>query len=160
MTVPGYPEASATRDQVIEWLIREIHADRWVGDMVVPGLAKRKRDREDAELRLKARAEHRAEIAQWLRDMAGRDDLSIVSVLRDIDALDPAGNHVGHLTDAWPLAWMGLVDIECILKTNSNWIPPSQTYRVVLTAKGRAVLAETPPSTNSTESVQRIESGR
>ncbi len=102
--------------------------------------AKKKRVREDAELRWQARAELRAEMARLLRAMTNRDDLSAVATLQHIAGLDER-SHTLHLRDAWPLTWKGWLKIEALLVCNSNHIPPECSYRIRLTDQGQAVLA-------------------
>lgn len=135
-----YPAPEATRDDVLEWVARELEEGSFLDLRGI--MSKRKRDREDANLRCDARVEMRREFAAHLRAMTGRDDLSAISVLRRIYELSPDADHVAELQHAWPLAWKGWLTIECILTTNSNWIPPQTRYRIVLTESGRAVLAE------------------
>lgn len=104
--------------------------------------AKRKRVREDAQLRLETAQGIRRRCAEHVRAMKNRPDLSPIATLRNL--AEAKEEHLGHalyLKDAWPLAWKGWVDIECIMRTNSNSIPPETSYRIVLTDKGREVLA-------------------
>ena len=104
-------------------------------------LSRRKRDREDAELRRLARQEARKEAAAYVRAMANRPDLSAAAVLDRI-ASAPERQHVLLLRDAWPLAWKRLVRIEALLDCASNTIPPETTYRITITDKGRDLLAQ------------------
>lgn len=135
MSAIDYPPADATRDAVLAWVARELEQGNFLD---LRGIAsRRKRDREDADLRMRARQEMRREFADYIRAMAGREDLEPAALLRQIAALSPTGNHAAHLIDAWPLAWSGWVVIECILKASSNWIPPEQHYRITLTTEGR-----------------------
>jgi hypothetical protein len=112
--------------------------------------AKRKRDREDAELRYKTIQETRQECASLIRAFKNRPELSPVSVLRDLSELSPDGDHAPHLRDAWPLAWKGWVNIECRVICNSNWVPPESHYRIILTERGKAKLAEADNATRDT----------
>jgi hypothetical protein len=100
-------------------------------------MAKRKRAREDAELRRKTWEEFRTETASYLRAMKTRPELSAASALARIAE---HGCH-GHLVDAWPLAWKGWLNIYAVVRCNSNGVPPETEYRVELTDKGRVVLA-------------------
>lgn len=107
-------------------------------------LAKKKRDREDAELRLKTSGDVRRRCAAHIRAMKARPDMGPVGTLRRLADL-PSDNYMGHvmhLRDAWPLAWKGWLDIQCIIKTNSNGVPPETEYRIVITDRGRDVLRE------------------
>lgn len=106
--------------------------------------ARRKRQREDAELRANVRKEHRAELARRLRSLKSRPDLTPAAILRRIAEFvdNPAHQrHERHLTEAWPLAWMGWVDITASIRCNSNTIPPEVQYRITVTEKGRLALA-------------------
>lgn len=106
-------------------------------------MAKRKRDREDAVLRMRSREEVRAEIAAHLRAMMSRPELSAVNVLRRISELgDREFDHAAMLHDAWPLAWKRWVKITALLNCASNQIPPETEYRISLTDRGREVLAK------------------
>jgi hypothetical protein len=114
--------------------------EAFVFDLV--GVAtKKKRDREDANLRFKTIQENRADCARHIRAFKSRPDLDPVNVLRELSEL--TDSHCGHalkLRDAWPLAWKGWVDIECTIKCNSNSIPPETNYRITLTEYGRGIL--------------------
>lgn len=103
-------------------------------------MAKRKRDREDAALRMVAREEMRKELAERIRYSKNSRKGDAMAVLADIAALPDDYRHDMHLTDAWPLAWKGWVDIEMTVTTNSNSVPPEAQYRIRLTDKGRAIL--------------------
>lgn len=142
MSVIDYPAEDATRDAVLEWAARLVEAPSasdWSGIA-----ARRKRDREDAALRRDAARDARAECATLLRAFIGRPELSVCAVLEQIAELKPDVNHAMTLVAAWPLAWKGLVEIECSTKCNSNQIPPPTRYRITLTDKGHAMLAATP----------------
>lgn len=138
-----------TADDALEYAARLIE-ETDLSDMA--GIwAKRKRDREDAALRLKAAEETRRRCAEHIRAMKKRPDLSPVATLRDIaEAKEGHRGHAMLLKDAWPLAWMGWVDIECTMKCNSNCVPPESSYRVTLTDKGLAVLANADKPAEST----------
>lgn len=127
-------------DEALEYAAKLIE-DTDLSDMA--GVwAKKKRDREDAALRLKTSEEVRKRCAAHIRAMKKRPELSPVETLRGLAELpeDTYLGHVMHLRDAWPLAWKGWLDIQCIIKTNSNGVPPETAYRIVLTDKGRDVL--------------------
>ncbi len=128
-------------DEILEYAAKLIE-DTDLSDMA--GVwAKKKRDREDAGLRHKTSEEVRARCAAHIRAMKKRPELGPVGLLRELAGL-PSDNYMGHvmhLRDAWPLAWKGWLNIECILKTNSNGVPPETEYRIVLTDKGRDILA-------------------
>lgn len=124
-------------DEILEWAAQLIE-DTDLSD--IRGVwAKRKREREDAELKLAASKEARAKCAAHVRAMKSRPDLDAKSVLRHLAGL-PAVQHRLYLRDAWPLAWKGWVNIECRLKCNGN---SSETdFHIALTDKGRAALSE------------------
>lgn len=132
-------------DEILEYaakLIEDTDISDWAG-----AWAKKKRDREDAELRMKTAGEVRKRCADHIRAMKKRPDLGPVETLRKLSELptDSYMGHVMHLREAWPLAWKGWVDINCILKCNSNGIPPESEYRIILTDKGRGILAAASP---------------
>lgn len=142
MPLAGYPAPDAGRDAVLEWVAKWIE-DRSLTDFRGV-MARKKRDREDAELRCTTRAELRDEMARSVRAMIGREDLGPTAILERIrDTKDGIG-HVVLLRDAWPLAWQGLVAIECRVMCNDNTIPPRAEYRVTLTEKGREMLERQP----------------
>lgn len=128
-------------DEILEYaarLIEESSIEDWAG-----AWAKRKRVREDSDLRYKTAQEVRASCAKHVRAMKARPDLSPIATLRYIaEAKEGHGGHVHLLRDAWPLAWKGWVNIECTVKCNDNCIPPETVYRIVVTDKGRAVLTD------------------
>ena len=102
---------------------------------------KRKRHREDAELRLKTSEEVRKRCAEHIRAMKNRPGLTPIATLRKLSEAKAHCNHANYLHDAWPLAWKGWINIECAIKINSNGIPPETTYRITLTDKGREILS-------------------
>ena len=107
-------------------------------------MAKRKRDREDADLRFRTIQETRAEMARHIRAMKSRPDLDARSVLARLAALPASGRHDMELRDAWPLAWKGWLNIKCIVICNSNSVPPETEYRIELTDLGRGILNSQP----------------
>lgn len=133
-------------DEILEYaakLIEETDLSDWAG-----AWAKKKRDREDAELRRVTADGVRKRCADHIRAMKSRPELGPVATLRKLAEL-PSDSYMGHvmyLREAWPLAWKGWVNIDCILSTNCNSIPPEAEYRISLTDKGRDVLAAVPHS--------------
>lgn len=104
--------------------------------------AKRKRAREDAEVRKAAREECRREMAEHIRAFKGRRDLDATAVLARIaDEIALGKNAVISLVDAWPLAWKGWLNIDARFRCNSNCIPPEGSFTIELTDEGRAVLS-------------------
>jgi hypothetical protein len=142
MSVIDYPPEDATRDIVLEWVARLVEAGS-ITDWSGLG-ARRKRDREAAEKRRQISQEVRAQCADQIRAFIGRSELGIDAILAEVAALSPDTNHARMLVDAWPLAWKGLVEIECSIKCNSNQLPPATRYRITLTDKGRAMIAAAP----------------
>src|SRR5690348_4907830 len=135
----GAPETT-DRDEILEWAAQLIE-EAPITD--IAGIwARRKRAREDAELRAKTYAEARREMASRIRAFKNRPELDALSTLRDLADLPDAENHVIHLRDAWPLAWKGWLNIECIVTCNSNSIPPATRYLISLTERGRQALAQ------------------
>lgn len=136
-----------TRDEILE-LAAQIAEQSSLLDL--RGImSKRKRDREDASLRMAAREELRTEIADHIRYAKASRRHDPIAILADLAALPDDYRHDMHLTEAWPLAWKGWLDIEMTVRTNSNSVPPEAQYRIRLTEEGRAVLAAqavpTPP---------------
>lgn len=103
--------------------------------------ARRKRQREDAALRMETREELRRDMARHLRAMKGRRDRDAIAVLEHLATLD-GGDHVSYLSDAWPLAWKRWVKIEAIINCADNCVPPETHYRITVTDRGRQALAE------------------
>jgi hypothetical protein len=124
-----------TADEALEY------AARLIEDMSLVDFggvwAKKKREREDAELRAATTKKVRADCAAHIRAMINRPDLSPRAVLQRI-AESQRGEFL--LRDAWPLAWKGLCRIEARVVCNSNSIPPETSYVITLTEKGRAIL--------------------
>jgi hypothetical protein len=104
-------------------------------------MARRKRQREDASLRMRVRREQRAEIATNIRALMNRPELSAISVLAQLAALPEDRGHDDRLMDAWPLAWRGWVKIVATISCTSNWVPPEIHYRILITERGREALA-------------------
>lgn len=102
--------------------------------------ARRKRDREDADLRFRTIQETRRECARHIRAMKNRRDLDAIEVLRHLSDLPEGHQHTLYLRDAWPLAWKGWVKIECTINCTCISVPPETTYRLTLTEEGREQL--------------------
>lgn len=134
----------ADSDAVLEYAARLVEEGSFAD---LRGIwSKRKRDREDAELRRQTKEETRKECAEFIRAFKSRRDLDAVNVLRKISEQSDTAYSI-HLIDAWPLAWKGWLNIYCTVKCNSNCLPPETIYRIELTDEGRALLAqEAPPS--------------
>lgn len=136
------PEAGASVDEVLEYAAQLIEEESFAD---LAGIfAKRKRAREDADLRYRTIQQTRADCARHIRAMKSRRDLDALAVLRRIAELKDDYRHDMHLRDAWPLAWKGWVDITATLRCNSNSVPPEVEYRIRLTDEGREVLATDP----------------
>lgn len=130
-----------SHDEVLEYAARLIE-DTDISDL--RGVwAKRKRDREDAALRLKTAEDVRRRCASEIRAMKNRPDLGPIETLRRMStAADGHCGHAAYLREAWPLAWKGWVEIECFITTARTSIPPETRYRITLTDKGREILAD------------------
>ena len=132
-------------DETLEYaarLIEETDFSDLGGILSRPKGTRRKRLNEDIELRQRTAALTRARCATVIRRMKGRRDLDARQVLADLAAdLPKATRHDVHLTDAWPLAWKGWLNITCTIRCTDNGIPPETVYRIALTEKGRQVLA-------------------
>jgi hypothetical protein len=115
--------------------------------------ARRKRDREDAALRVETIRQTREECARHIRAFINRPDLEPLAVLRHV-AEEQTSQHSAWLTDAWPLAWKGWVNIEATIVCNSNRLPPETRYRIVLTDAGREALATAPSSVPTPEALE------
>lgn len=142
MSVIDYPAEDAPRDVVLEWAARRLESV-WPSDIAGLG-ARRKRDREVAAKRRQIAEEVRAECASHLRAFIDRHHLSVEATLTEIAKLAPGRDHMLFLARAWPLAWKGLVEIECRVRCNSNQLPPPTSYHIALTDKGRAMIAAAP----------------
>lgn len=139
----NHPQEGASVDEVLEYAARLIEDPSFLD---IAGIwAKRKRDREDADLRRKTIEQARKDFADHIRAFKGRRDMDLISELRDIAALEPADSvsHVVELRRAWPLAWKRLVKIEVTIDCADNTIPPAARYRISLTEKGRELLSIT-----------------
>jgi hypothetical protein len=125
------------RDEILEEAAQQIGAGSLLDYRGVMG--RRKRDREDAKLRSKTIEECRVSFAAEIRRMKGNVRGDPKTILEDIrDA--PEGQHTLLLTDAWPLAWLGLLDIYSTTKVTGNSVPPQTLYRIEITEKGHALL--------------------
>lgn len=134
------PPCGPETDAVLEWAARLIE-DLHLSD--IGGIAARKkRDREDAQVRIAAIERTRRDCARHIRAFKSRTDLSTEAVLRRISELNPNSRHDFELIEAWPLAWKGLVKIEANINVASNVVPPETKYRITLTDKGRALLRD------------------
>lgn len=127
-----------SRDEILEEVALHIEELSFLDFRGVA--AKRKRDREDAALRVKTIGETRKHLAAEIRGLKGNNRGDAVEVLKTLSELGDDW-HEPYLRDAWPLAWKGWVDIHASVKLNSNSIPPETEYRITLTDKGKAVLA-------------------
>lgn len=125
----------------LEWAARKIEDPDFL-DMGGTG-AKKKRTREDAELRMATRIALKKELAALLRAFKNRDDLAPRAILREILEA-PAGRMALLVRDAWPLAWKGLVDIRVSMEITQRSIPQRADYIITLTDKGRALLSAEP----------------
>jgi len=105
--------------------------------------SKKKRVREDAEIRAEATKNSRLECAQTIRAFKSRPDLDPINVLRRLSARDAKCRAV-DLREAWPLAWKGWLNINVTVCCTSRSIPPEATYSIELTDAGRAALAGEP----------------
>lgn len=127
------------RDAILEFAASLIEEDDILDCLGIA--ARRKRDREDAELRTRAAKEERRRCAARIRAFKSRRNLDAIHILRTLAGLDKESwaEHSIHLIYAWPLAWRGLVNIECVIVCNSNNIP---WFRIVLTEAGHSALRE------------------
>lgn len=134
-------------DEALEWCAREIEE---AGLSDIRGImAKRKRVREDADLRFNSRVELRRELAGHLRALKGGRKGDAVRTLREIAGAVDDGKraHDIYLHSAWPLAWKGWLDIESCVKCNSNSLPPEVRYVISITEKGREIIASSAHTT-------------
>lgn len=126
-----------TADEAMEYAARLIED---VSLLDFRGIAsKRKRDREDAELRLQTAREVRAACASHIRAFINRPDLEPRAILQRVR---DGENAAWLMQDVWPLAWRGLVRIEAHVVCNSNQVPPETYYTVALTERGERFLSE------------------
>jgi hypothetical protein len=128
---------SNENDRLFEKAALEV--ERFDLDEVMGLMARRKRAREDSLLRSRTIRETRAKCAAEIRALKSNRRSDPVQIL---ERVKEAGTerHEFILTEAWPLVWDGLLDVECTIKCNSNSIPPQTRFRIVLTEKGQAML--------------------
>ena len=127
------------RDELLEAAARLIEAlslDELRGIM-----ARRKRDREDADLRSRTIRETRKQCAAEVRRYKNNPRSDPLAVLERLAALREVGRHDLYLAEAWPLARSGWLRIEVSIVLNSNSVPPPTEYRITLTDIGKAALA-------------------
>lgn len=125
-------------DATLEWAAQFI--ERLSLSDIVGIAARRKRDREDAALRASVREELKREMAEHLRALKSRRDLDAREILRRVIEWSDGSDFGIGLTDAWPLAWKGWLNIHATITCNSNQIPPETRYSVTLTERGRRIL--------------------
>jgi hypothetical protein len=147
MILPG------ERDETLEWAARRIEEPGFLSDQVALPVRlkgerrtsrRMQRAREDAALIEEITRQVRARCAADLRAFLARPELSALAVLETIAGLGEDRRHDVYLRDAWPLAWSGKgwVHIDCIIRCDSNVIPPETEYRIRLTDRGRQALED------------------
>lgn len=105
--------------------------------------AKKKRVREDAALRGETIRETRKEMASLIRAFKDRPDLTPLTALKRIAALDAdAYSHAAYLRDAWQLATKGWVRIYVTINCTDNFVPPEAQYRIEVTDAGHLALLD------------------
>lgn len=129
-------------DATLEWAAQEIEQGSLLDLRGI--MAPRKRDREDAELRMAARRDLRKELAEHLRAFKSRRDLDARETLKRVVERSNESDCGIALDDAWPLAWKGWINIHATILCNSNQIPPETQYSVTLTDRGREILEAQP----------------
>lgn len=138
-----------TRDEILEEIALYIEG-RQFRDFAST-LSRRKRDREDADLRARVALDERTILAREVRGMKGDDRYDPVRILQRIASHDgekyPRGYQI-FLTEAWPLVWKGLVNIYAEIKCNSNSLPPETCYRIEITEHGRDLLSSATTTTD------------
>jgi hypothetical protein len=132
----------ATPDDALEYaaqLVEEMHFGDLRGIM-----AKKKRDREDAALRVDTIKKTRKEMAAHIRAFKDRPDLSLVTLLREAENLCGVGldDSIILARGGWQLASKGWVKVTMTAECTTNQIPPPVHFEVRITDKGRTVLAE------------------
>jgi DNA-binding MarR family transcriptional regulator len=104
-------------------------------------ISRKKRDREDAALRVKVTEDLRKKIAAEVRWMKTRRDRDAKQIVQDLSELGDF-NHVLHLRDGWKMASLGYVRIKVIIDATSNQVGPPTEYKITLTDKGRELIAD------------------
>lgn len=127
------------RDEILEAAALEIEGSSLL-DMS-GAWSKTKKGQREYEARMKAVYGERKRCADIIRAMKSGSGLDPIERLRQIAELPQDHRQDLYLTDAWPMAWKGWLDIECRIKLNSNSAPPQSEYRITLTDEGRAILA-------------------
>ena len=124
----------------LEWALELIEKPSPL-DFIGTG-SRRKRDREDAALRMRVREEQRGEIAARIRRVAASGAFDPADLLlRIARQIERGESGAVLLPRAWPLAWRGWLTITAQIHCASNSLPPLAEYRVEITDRGREVLA-------------------
>lgn len=143
---------SAERAKIIEEVAQWIEEASFLDLRGI--LSRRKRDREDAEVRRKARDELRAEIADMVRGRAGNGVGDPVATLKRLMETD--GRWIGSelRSEGWPLVFKGWIDVTVITHISENSLPARSEFRITLTDEGKKALADAQAlATPSPESV-------
>lgn len=126
------------RDEVLEFaaqLVESPNLSELRGIM-----ARRKREREDAQLRSQTISDFKAEMAALIRSQKGRPDADL-RTLREVAALeDNDFDHVLVVRRSWPLMARGLCHIAVTFDCADAVISPTPAFRVTLTEEGRALI--------------------
>jgi hypothetical protein len=127
---------SNERDELIELIARGVE-ERSLLDLRGV-MAKRKRDREDAQLRLDARHEQRAELGRFIRAFKsgeGRDPTTQLRRIKD-------GERIWMLRDVADLVDMGLISLSVTVDLTYGSISGQVEYAARLTKDGEEAIAE------------------
>lgn len=116
-------------------------------------LSKRKRDREDANLRIETSQAVRARMADMIRGRMANKVGDPLKFLRDVSDGRYENNYTGYtIREAIALADKGLLTVSVITKIAGPWnnvVGGATAYRIELTDEGRAALraraAQEPP---------------
>lgn len=142
------------RDEVLEFaahLVEQMSLAELRGIM-----AKKKRVREDAQLRSATIREHKSEMASLIRSQKGRPD-GDVRTLQEIAALTEEYTHTIVVRRAWALMERGLCRIAVTFDCADRVLSPTPAFRVTLTDEGRAALAEGSAAKNEQTPIERGE---
>ncbi len=102
-------------------------------------LSKRKRDREDADLRMKVREEQRQELGRFIRAFKRGEGRDPISELGKIAAAGGSRKYERFI-DIDTLLAPGWITIDIVTRVSDNSIPARSEFIATLTKRGRAVL--------------------
>ena len=128
----------SNRDDILEAAAMAIEKEHFSDLSGV--LSRTKKGQREYEIRSEAIKRTRKSCAEIIRAMKSGSGLDPVEQLRRIAAATGRQQEL-YLTEAWPLAWKGWLDIDCVLACNSNGMRDRVTYIIRLTDEVRKMLS-------------------